>query len=702
MRKGYKDKDKGKRRLLLNVLLFLLLLAAGAVAALLFLRQRWEKPEDLLKTYMGYIEEGNYHKMYEMLDQESSGAVEEETFVERNANIYEGIEAENMEITILGAEKNGREISYQCSFDTAAGKISFSNRAEFVRSHSGYRLVWRDGLIFPGLEEGDKVRISSQRAKRGKILDRNGNVMAGEGSATSVGIVPEQTGDMESTVIQLAALLEMDRETILQKLSASWVREDFFVPIKTISGEKGPEVTDMLLGEAFHEPGSLEDTLMKIPGVMLQEVKVRSYPMGEAAAHLVGYVQTVTAEDLEKHPGEGYEADSVIGRSGMESLYEKELKGQNGYKIWIEDSTGVKKELLAVKAVEDGKDVRLTIDGELQELLYREFQEDKSCSVAMDPCTGEVLALVSTPSYDNNAFVIGMTEKQWNTLNEDENRPMYNRFRQTWSPGSVLKPIIGGIGTELGAIEPERDYGSQGLSWQEDGSWGDYYVTTLHEYAPVTLENALVYSDNIYFAQAALRIGRENLETALKELGFGEEIPFEIVMTPSQYSNTESIESRIQLANSGYGQGQILMNPLHLASLYTAFSNKGDVIRPTLLYEENAQPEIWLPGIFSEETTEKLRQGLIQVINNSDGTGYGLHREDLTLAGKTGTAEIKATTEDTDGTELGWLAVFTADDRVDRQVLLVTMTEDVKERGGSGYVVEKISGVLEGWCIGLG
>ena len=167
-------------------------------------------------------------------------------------------------------------------------------------------------------------------------------------------------------------------------------------------------------------------------------------------------------------------------------------------------------------------------------------------------------------------------------------------------------------------------------------------MTTLHAYEPVTMENALIYSDNIYFAKAALKIGAQTLEASLKELGFGEELPFEIVMPASQFSNTEHIESEIQLADSGYGQGQILVNPLHLASLYTAFCNGGNAVKPYLVRGEESGPEFWLPGIFPADTAAQVLEGMKKAVNSPEGTGYAAHREDIVLAGKTGTAEIKA------------------------------------------------------------
>ena len=278
-----------------------------------------------------------------------------------------------------------------------------------------------------------------------------------------------------------------------------------------------------------------------------------------------------------------------------------------------------------------------------------------------------------------------------------EGEPMYNRFRQVWCPGSTFKPITAAVGLESGAIDPMEDYGNVGLSWQKDASWGSYHVTTLHAYEPVILENALIYSDNIYFAKAALKIGSEEMESSLTGLGFNEELPFEIKMAESQYSNSEGIETETQLADSGYGQGQVLVNPLHMACIYSAFCNEGNVIKPYLVYQKDAVAEYWIPGAFSNETASRVLEGTKKVVNDSNGTGYAAHRDDILLAGKTGTAEIKASKDDTSGTELGWFAIFTAEDTVEHPILIISMVEDVKGRGGSGYVVKKDGLVLEEW-----
>ncbi len=660
----------------------------------------WETPEELLVKYMEHIPKQEYEQMYAMLNIEASGNVSQEDYIKRNSAIYEGIEVQNMTVEILAYDEEQKKVTYQTTFDTVAGNISFENDAVFLKGKKGYELVWDDSLIFPELTSTDKVRVTTTQAERGEILDRNGRTLAGKGTASSVGIVPGKLGNREEAIAGIAELLETTPEAIKQKLSAQWVKEDSFVPLKTIPKVEEIELMKISPDEEVLKELERQEKLLKIPGVMISDVEVRKYPLGEAEAHLVGYVQSVTAEDLEEHTGEGYTANSVIGRSGMEGLFESELKGQNGCRIYIVDSEGNEKKELACILVRHGQDIQLTIDANLQVSLYEQFKEDKSCSVAMNPYTGEVLALVSTPSYDNNDFIMGLSSEQWIALNEDEDKPMYNRFRQVWCPGSTFKPTTAAIGLESGAIDPTEDYGNVGLSWQKDTSWGSYYVTTLHAYEPVILENALIYSDNIYFAKAALKIGAEEMEKSLIQFGFNEELPFEIKMAQSQYSNTENIETEIQLADSGYGQGQILVNPLHMACIYNAFCNEGNIVKPYLIYQKEAAAEYWIPEAFSGDTAERVLEGTKKVINDSNGTGYAAHRDDIVLAGKTGTAEIKTSKEDTSGTELGWFAVFTAEQSAERPILIISMTEDVKERGGSGYVVEKDRLVLEDWFSG--
>lgn len=722
---------RSKRGLIVGGIAAGILIAAAIVIGILWFQRRGDAeqektPEELLMEYTEYIRTGNYEAMYGMLNEQSQKNISLEDFTARNKNIYEGIGASDIRVEVQSVEEQTeglQAVSYQTSLSSTAGEIDFLNQVDFIREQPSedqgikgkkavgdYRMIWNDQVIFPNLGRTDKVRVSTDKAVRGEVLDRNGSLLAGKGSASLVGLVPGKMAgyhagaDGEGSganpdLERISELLGISVESIEKKLAAKWVKEDSLVPVKTLKKVDEFDLQSANPKADNVENKALQDALLAIPGVMISDTPVRSYPLGEVAAHLVGYVQTVTAEDLEKHPDEGYLSDSVIGRSGIETLYEKELKGQNGEKISIVTSEGQEKLVLAAIPRVDGSNITLTIDSSLQRIIYEKFKDVKSCTVAMNPYTGEVLALVNTPSYDDNDFILGMSEEKWASLNEDERKPMFNRFRQRFAPGSSFKPITGVIGLSTGALTPDENFGTDhaGLSWQKDAGWGNYHVTTLHDYSPVNLENAYIYSDNIYFAKAALKIGADDFMAGLDRLGFNQDLPFEISVAQSQYSNTKRIETEIQLADSGYGQGQVLVNPIHLAALYTMFPNRGDVVKPYLTYRKEPSAEVWLKGACTPEIAETIETALKKVVSSDHGTGHAAMRTDITLAGKTGTAEIKASKGDTSGTELGWFAVYTADGPDRTPILMVSMAEDVKNAGGSGLVVRKAKAVLDSY-----
>ena len=673
-------------------IILLLVLAAVAAAAVLFFRKGGKEdrgaPGEVLQAYMDKILEKDYQGMYGLLDEESRNLWSLEEFTQRNQNIYEGIGLSGMEITLSEQGDDHARVDYKTVMETEAGTIQFQNYARFTKEEEGWRLQWNDGLIFPDLTASDTVQVEETEASRGCIYDRNGVLLAGPGTVSSVGLVPGKYQD-ENTE-KLAELLEMTPDDIQAALDQTWVTDDMFVPLKKIAAGSSSD-------------SALEQQLLNIPGVMIKEEEDRVYPLGEKAGLLVGYVQEVTAEDLEEHPEEGYAAGSRIGRAGLEALYEERLRGSNGCRIYIQDDKEEVKEILAEQKVQNGEDITVTIDAKLQSDLYDAFAGDRSAHVAMNPKTGQVLALVSTPSYDSNDFVLGMSQTQWETLNADPGQPMYSRFLGTYVPGSSIKPVVAAIGITEGKLDPSADLGNSRGSWQKDESWGTYTVNASHVYSgPADLENALIYSDNTYFAKAALQIGPDSLAEGFDRAGFGQEIPFVLGAESSQYVSRDGdlSEDEILLADTGYGQGEMLVNPLHLAAVYSAFSNGGSMIRPVLEAAPGSSGEYWLQDVFTEEAADTVKKDMIQVIENPEGTGAAARISKITLAGKTGTAEIKDSRDDTDGTELGWFSVFTVDQPQDQSFLLVSMVEDVKDRGGSGYVIAQSRPVLEKYLTG--
>ena len=640
------------------------------MVSVFFVFNQGKSNEQVVTEYFELLKKKNYKQMYQMLNTKTVYTPTQKYFVEKYKEFYEEIDAKNIQIKILDEQDN--VIEYLIYIDTLAGRITYRNKVGVKNE----QIQFNKELIMDGYTDGCKIKITTYNPeKRGRILDRNGKVLAEDGKGYSVGLVKGKLNG-ENDYGQIAQYLETDVETLQKKMSASWINDDSFVPIKTVS-----EATKKDL---------INKNILGINGVKISTVSIRTYPYDKVASHIVGYVQNVNAEDLKKHKNEGYNSISVIGRSGIEAAYEEKLRGITSGKIDLVDKNDkVIKELCHKEVKMSPQDITLTIDIDLQQSLYNEYQNDKSASVALNPKTGEVLALVSTPSYSNNDFVLGISTDKWNALNNDVNQPLMSRYKQTYTPGSSMKPITAAIGLETKAIDPDKDLGAKD-KWQKDSSWGNYYVTTLHAPSPNNLKNAITYSDNVYFARSALNIGKENLFKYYKNLKIGKKVPFELALNKSQYINKNQKVSDQLIADSGYGQGQILINPLQLASIYSAFVNNGSIYQPHIV---QGQTKIWIKNVFSKETTKIIKEDLINAIADENGTGHAIYHDNVILAGKTGTAEIKQSQSDTTGTELGWFTVMTIDEK--QPILITTGVEDVKNRGGSGYVVEHTKAPLD-------
>lgn len=605
------NNKKSKKVAIIISVIVVLLLIAGGVTWYIISNLDQNTPDEVLNAYISYLNNKDYEGMYTLLSESTNSRVDKDTYIARNKNIYEGIEAANIAISDLAVnidKKNSSyTVTYTMSFDTLAGELSYPFTMTFDRQDDNkYYINWYSNLIFPDLEESYKVRVYSTTGSRGDILDRNGEVLA-----------------------------------------------------------------------TTNEDG------------------VREYPYGEIAAHLVGYIRGISAEELQAHKGEGYTESSTIGKTGLELAFEDRLRGKNGTGIYIVDANENTLKTIAETDVEDGEDIRTTIDIELQKEIFNEFDGDNGLSVAMNPKTGEVLAMVSTPSFDSNSFITGFTDEEWNTLSSDENTPMFARYESTWAPGSSFKPVTGAIGLTTNSFTADENFGTSGTSWQNNSSWGDYKVTTLTTYSgAANLRNALIYSDNIYFAKAAIKIGSDTLSKQLLNIGFDKSLDFPIGMSSSQFGENNEFSSEVQLADSGYGQGQVLVNPLHMASIYSAFVNDGNMIKPYIEYGE--ETEYAVENAFTEEAAEEIRDDMIQVVENSNGTGHEAQIRGVTIAGKTGTAELKASKEE-EGEELGWFNAIVISDEANEQLLTINMIENVENRGGSHYLLPKVKNIIEGY-----
>lgn len=640
-----------------------------------FIINKTEKPDQVLQDYFTKISEEKYEEAYEMLSESAKNKIAKDTFVKKNDSIYKGIDMTDLKTEITNVENN-EKITYNQKMNTSAGEISFTNEASVIKEDKKYKINWKNSLIYPYLNENDKIRVKTLKSERGNIYDRNNILLAGKGNISSIGLVPgKMSENKEEDIQKLSTILGVSVESINNKLGMSYVKDDTFVPIKNVAKTET----------------RLKERALSISGVKITTESSRVYTLGKEASQVIGYVQAISAEELEENKGKGYNSNSVIGKAGIEKVYEETLRGKDGKEIYIEDENGKKVKTIAKQEVEKGKDVKLTIDANKQKQIYESLEENKGAYVAMNSKTGEIIALVSTPSYDSNDFALGMSTEEWKNLNEDEKNPLLNRLTKAWSPGSTFKPVTGAIGITEGKINPKEDFGRSGLSWQKDSSWGSYMVTTLTPYnEPANMQNALIRSDNIYFAKVALKLGYNKFMEGLNKLGFNEDINFEIGTTKSTYDTDGKITDEVQLADSGYGQGQILVNPIHMASIYSAFVNNGNMIKPTIIYEEDKKVEYLKENAISQEAANTIKEDLIQVVESPNGTAHDAKIEGVKIGAKTGTAELKAS-KDEKGEVLGWFNAFTADESSENQLVVVSMIEDANSVGGSHYLFPKVT-----------
>ncbi|WP_459503612.1 penicillin-binding transpeptidase domain-containing protein [Bacillus sp. C1] len=638
-----------------------------------------EKPAQAFDTYAKAWNKQKFADMYDQLSENAKKTISKKDFTEKYEKIYKGIEVENLKVE-TGEVKEDKEdkgpVPFKVSMDTVGGEISFSYEAKLVKEKDGdkesWKIDWTPDYIFPGMTKDSKIRMQTFQAKRGEIYDRNGQGLVTNGKASEVGIIPGQLGDAAAqTKETVAKLLNMSVEEIDQKLTAKWVKQDYFVPIGIL------------------QEGATQNDYIDLQGVSSRPVNVRTYPLGEAAAHLTGYMGKVNAEDLKSLQKKGYQADDPVGKAGLEQIFEGELRGEKGGRVFMEDAKGKEIKDLAKKEAKDGKNITLTIDSAVQAKIFAEMKGEAGSSAAINPQTGETIALVSSPAYNPNVMVRGASKAQREAWANDSKKPMTNRFTQASAPGSVFKPITSAIGLETKVIDPKEELKIEGLQWTKDSSWGNYYVTRVKDASPIDFDKAMKYSDNIYFAQQALKIGEDKFMNEAKKFGFDEKLPIEYPFPVSTIAKS-SMENDIQMADTGYGQGQVLMTPLHLALTYAPIVNEGNIPSPHLI-KDDKQTKPWKEHVISKGNQDILKNALTKVINDEDGTGKIAKIDGMTLAGKTGTAELKES-KDAEGKELGWFAAF---DLNSPNMIVTMMIEDVKGRGGSNIPSEKVKHVFQ-------
>ena len=632
-----------------------------------------------LDDYVSNFEAGNYEEIYENLGAETQDKYDTEDVTNRYIKFYEDLGVETREINNLELdEENSTDVHKiydgDWMIDSAYGELTKDIEIGLLynEEENDWQVEWTPDMIIPGLNGNRTLDFSFTQGERGEIQDKSGDPLAFNGHKEVVGFV---AGEMtEADLTDLSDELEISEESLESTFNQDWISEGMFVPVKE---------THRFSDE---DKSKFEENNMRV-----QEEPAREYALGEAAFHLLGYVGGVNAEELEAsdYLSEG----DVTGKRGLEQLYDERLQPKGGYEIAITDFNDNVVETLFSEEAEDGSDIVLTIDKELQEIIYSEMEEDSGSSVAMNPANGDMLATVSYPSPSPYDFMFGISQNDLEELQEDDENPLVGKFNRTTSPGSTQKILSSLVALNTEGFDRDATREITGKGWQQDDSWGGYSVTRYHvEDGAFDLDRAITSSDNIYFAQTMLELGGERFTEGMHELGIGEEYDTDYPIYTSQVANEEPIENEVLLADSAYGQGELLISPIQITSIYAGVINGGDIYVPHILAD--SEDEIQVEDIAGEDDLDYLESAMGSVV--TDYHADDMERDYASFAGKTGTSENKMS-QDTRGSETGWLIGY---DQDSKDMVLSLYADDVEDRGMSEYSAQKFADIQDAYRAG--
>jgi len=503
-----------------------------------------------------------------------------------------------------------------------------------------WHLQIREGPHYRDLSQSNLTRSVVLEPARGLIYDRNGVLLANNVSSFSLYVTLEDVQDREELVQKLMTLVGLDESRLRKKLSE---RASKLLPRK---------IKDRL---TLREAAQIESHRLDLPGVMIQAESQRNFPTGLTASHVIGYVGEVSPDQLELADYADLHQGSIVGQYGVEVTYDRFLRGRAGQKLIEADALGHEKRTVSVEKPRAGDDLYLTIDLRLQKLAEELLGDEAGAIVALDPKTGEVLALASRPAFDPNVLSRELTPKQWDEIVQHEGRPLNNRATQgQYPPGSIFKIAMAAAALETKTVEPSTQIRCAG-GYQFGRRFYRDWKAGGHGLMNVT--QALVHSCDVFFYTAGQRMGIDTIASYAKLFGLGSptgiELPSErvgIVPSPDwkvkargeQWLPGETISASI-------GQGFVTVTPIQMASLTATVANNGVPVRPRLVravMDRATGRVLELPSVplsrlnLKPDTLAIIRSALAGVV--TEGTATRAKSSLVTIAGKTGTAQIAA------------------------------------------------------------
>jgi penicillin-binding protein 2 len=508
---------------------------------------------------------------------------------------------------------------------------------------------------FTDLAQGNRVRVEPLPAPRGMIYDRTGAVLAENRPAYQLELVREQVKDLEATLEGLVGIGVLNPDDLDFVRRAIRSRRAFdSVPIRLRLSEED------MARFALHRH--------RFPGVDIRTRLARHYPQGETAVHAVGYVGTLSESDLERVDREEYAGVSTIGKIGVEGTFEDALRGRKGSRQIMVNAQGrsvdretVLDEPLRTIAAKPGADLYLTLDLEVQRVAEQAVQGQRAAIIALDPRNGEVIALVSRPGFDPNSFARGLTRAEFAALNEDLDRPLFNRaLRGTYPPGSTIKPVVALAGLEHGLVTPTTTRACPGW-YSLPGSSHRFRDWKRSGHGSVALIEAVAQSCDIYFYALAAQLGVERLHEFLGRFGLGGPTGLDVGgeksgLLPSPTWKRSAFKRAAQqvwfpgeTVIFGIGQGYMTSTPMQLAQMTSVLAMRGASHRPRLVRAlrdpvtrvETPVPPAPLPTVRLRDPADwdVAVQGMVAVMQGGTASRAAAGAE-YSIAGKTGTAQV--------------------------------------------------------------
>jgi penicillin-binding protein 2 len=496
-----------------------------------------------------------------------------------------------------------------------------------------WQLQILQGNKYKELSEGNRLRVISIPAPRGILFDRNGIPLVRNSSYFFASVT---CGEFDKSKIHLLSkVLNVPAQEILFKINQE--RLGSFNPINPVKLKEGL---------SFEEVAYIEARKSDLPGLNIETEASREYIYGSIGSHLIGYLGKLNPLQSKDPSFRDVPLNAFIGQWGAEMLFDKSLRGIPGEKVIEVDSLGREIRLLKEKNPIKGEDIRLSLDINLQKEAEEAFAERAGALVAIKPDTGEVLGLISRPTFDPNHFAKGVLYEEWVALTKDNNKPMLNRALQSqYPPGSTFKIIMAIAGLEEGVITPETKVECRGgISY---GRW-HFGCWRKQGHGVVSLHRALVESCDVYFYEVGKRLGIDKIYDYASSLGLGKETGFKLVnermgLIPNTKWKEENKKQPWypgETLNTAIGQGYVAVTPIQMAVMMSAVANGGNLYRPTLITD--TIPVLSGKIKAQTETLEIVKRALYGVVNEPGGTGWAAKSNLASICGKTGTAQVIA------------------------------------------------------------